>query len=103
MSGATVADFLGYWEREGEAYVRHGDYDWMAGLVPGRRVLEIGCGVGHSTQALLRRGLSVLAVDSLPACLDATRRSCCRPTWPDSTTASAPGLPPSRRMSSSAG
>lgn len=73
MSGATVADFLGYWEREGEAYVRHGDYDWMAGLVPGRRVLEIGCGVGHSTQALLRRGLSVLAVDSLPACLDATR------------------------------
>jgi cyclopropane fatty-acyl-phospholipid synthase-like methyltransferase len=46
MSGATVADFLAYWEVEGERYVKRGDYEWMAGLVPGRRVLEIGCGVG---------------------------------------------------------
>ena len=44
MSGATVAEFIGYWEGEGQAYVRHGDYEWMASLVPGRRVLEIGKG-----------------------------------------------------------
>ena len=62
MSGATVADFLAYWEAEGERYARHGDYEWMAGLVPGRRVLEIGCGPGFSTQALAARGLAVLAV-----------------------------------------
>lgn len=73
MSGATVAEFLGYWEEEGLAYVRRGDYDWMAGLVPGRKVLEIGCGVGYATQALAARGLSVLAIDSLPECLEATR------------------------------
>lgn len=73
MSGATVADFIGYWEEEGAAYVRRGDYEWMAALVPGRRVLEIGCGVGYATQALAARGLSVLAVDSLLECLDATR------------------------------
>lgn len=73
MSGATVAEFLGYWEEEGLAYVRRGDYDWMAGLVPGRKVLEIGCGVGYATQALAARGLSVLAIDSLPECLAATR------------------------------
>ena len=74
MSGQTVAEFMAYWEAEGLAYVRRGDYDWMAALVPGKRVLEIGCGVGFSTAALLRRGLAVLAVDSLVECLDATRQ-----------------------------
>lgn len=73
MSGATVAEFIGYWEIEGQAYVRRGDYEWMASLVPGRRVLEIGCGVGFATQALVARGLSVLALDSLPECLAAAQ------------------------------
>ena len=72
MSGATVAEFIAYWQGEGDNYVRHGDYDWMAALVPGRRVLEIGCGLGFGTQALAARGLAVLAVDSLDACLQAT-------------------------------
>lgn len=72
MSAAAVADFLAYWASEGEAYVRRGDYEWMAALVPGRRVLEIGCGLGFGTQALAARGLAVLAVDSLPECLTAT-------------------------------
>ena len=69
VSGTTVAEFLGYWETEGAAYVRHGDYDWMASLVPGKRVLEIGCGLGFGTQALAARGLAVLAVDTLEECL----------------------------------
>jgi SAM-dependent methyltransferase len=73
MSGATVTEFLDYWRNEGEAYVRCGDYDWMAGLVPGRRVLEIGCGLGFGTAALGARGLEVLAIDSLAECLAATR------------------------------
>lgn len=73
MSGATVAEFIGYWETEGQSYVRRGDYAWMAALVPGRRVLEIGCGVGFATQALAARGLTVLALDALPECLVATR------------------------------
>lgn len=72
MSGANVDEFIAYWEKEGESYVRRGDYDWMAGLVAGRRVLEIGCGVGYATQALLARGCTVLAIDTLPACLAAT-------------------------------
>lgn len=74
MSGATVAEFIGYWEDEGQAYVRHGDYAWMASLVPGLRILEIGCGVGFSTQALARRGLKILSIDSLEACLAMTRQ-----------------------------
>lgn len=74
MSGATIADFIGYWEVEGQNYVRRGDYEWMASLVPGRRVLEIGSGVGFATQALAARGLSVLALDALAECLEATRQ-----------------------------
>ncbi|MDP3539093.1 MAG: methyltransferase domain-containing protein [Azonexus sp.] len=73
MSGATVAEFIGYWEAEGQSYVRRGDYEWMAALVPGKRVLEIGCGVGFATQALAARGLSVLAIDSLGECIEASR------------------------------
>lgn len=74
MSGATLTDFIAYWEVEGENYAKRGDYDWMADRVPGRRVLEIGCGVGYGTLALVRRGLAVLAVDSLAQCLEITRR-----------------------------
>lgn len=72
MSGATVAEFIAYWEGEGQAYVRRGDYAWMAALVPGQRILEIGCGIGFGTQALVDRKLDVLAIDSLPECLSAT-------------------------------
>ena len=73
MSGATIVEFLAYWKNEGEAYVRRGDYEWMAAQVPGQRVLEIGCGLGFGTQALVGRGLAVLAIDTLPECLAATR------------------------------
>lgn len=72
MSGATVAEFIDYWEVEGQSYVRRGDYDWMAAQVPGQRVLEIGCGVGFATQALAARGLKVLALDTLAECLAAS-------------------------------
>lgn len=74
MSGVDIADFIAYWQREGEVYARRGDYAWMAGLVPGQRVLEIGCGVGFGSEALLRRGLAVLALDALPECLAATEQ-----------------------------
>jgi len=73
VSGATVSEFLDYWRQEGEAYVRAGDYEWMASLVPGERILEVGCGLGFGSAALVAHGLEVLAIDSLPECLAATR------------------------------
>jgi SAM-dependent methyltransferase len=72
VSGATVSEFLAYWRNEGEVYTRRGDYEWMASLVPGKRVLEIGCGLGFGTEALVARDLAVLTIDSVPECLAAT-------------------------------
>ena len=73
MSGATVSEFIAYWVAEGQNYARRGDYEWMAALLPVKRILEIGCGPGFGTQALIDRGLSVLVVDSLPECLSLTQ------------------------------
>ncbi len=74
MRGKSVADFLSYWEEEGQAYVRRGDYAWMAERIPVGRVLEVGCGLGFATQALSARGCPVLALDSLDECLALTHQ-----------------------------
>jgi SAM-dependent methyltransferase len=39
----------------------------VAGLQPGSRVLEVGCGTGKATTALAERGLAVLALEPHPA------------------------------------
>ena len=41
--------------------------DRFVGLLPGRRVLEIGCGGGRDSRALLARGLELVATDASPA------------------------------------
>jgi SAM-dependent methyltransferase len=73
MKQEALEEFITYWEAEGARYARAGDYAWMAEQLPGRRVLEIGCGVGFGTVALAGRGLEVLALDRLDACLAAAR------------------------------
>ena len=45
-----------------------------AGLRPGVRVLEIGCGTGLFTEMLAERGADVLAVDISPDLIDIARR-----------------------------
>lgn len=72
----NVAEFLAYWEDEGEAYFRRGDYAWMAAQVAGLRVLEIGCGPGFGTAALIQAGCRVLVLDTLDECLAAARQRC---------------------------
>lgn len=75
MSSTEEQGFIAYWEEEGAAYARRGDYAWMAQQLPPAvgRVLEIGCGVGFGTQALIERGYEVIAVDQMPVCLEAVR------------------------------
>jgi ubiquinone/menaquinone biosynthesis C-methylase UbiE len=45
-----------------------------AGLAPGARVLEIGCGTGQLTTALAQRGLQVEAIDPGPRMVEIARR-----------------------------
>ncbi len=41
---------------------------------PGTRVLDLGCGLGGTTMALLRRGLDAWGIDPSPALIEAARR-----------------------------
>lgn len=41
-----------------------------AGLEPGQRILEVGCGLGRYTMPLLQRGLSLTAIDLSPVMLE---------------------------------
>ncbi|MDR0529275.1 MAG: class I SAM-dependent methyltransferase [Zoogloeaceae bacterium] len=74
-------DFLARWEEEGKAHQAYGDYDWMADRLPPdvTTVLEIGCGAGYSTLALLKKGYSVLALDNREECLSRAAESGERP------------------------
>jgi ubiquinone/menaquinone biosynthesis C-methylase UbiE len=45
-----------------------------AGLGPGSRVLEVGCGTGQLTEGLTRFGFEVTAIDIGPSMIEAARR-----------------------------
>jgi SAM-dependent methyltransferase len=65
------ADYAQRWQDNSLAHDEAGDYDWMASQLPvgTRRVLEVGCGSGRSTHALVRAGASVVSVDENPHCI----------------------------------
>lgn len=63
------------WRQEAEKHQRAGDYDWMAGLVGGTRVLEIGCGAGFGTAALARAAARRLLVVEREAGIMAAARA----------------------------
>jgi SAM-dependent methyltransferase len=49
--------------------------DWLLGAFPGaRRALDVGCGTGHFTGWLARRGLEPIGLDRAPAMLAVLRR-----------------------------
>lgn len=64
---------LARWRAESAALERAGAYDWLTARIDAQRVLEIGCGFGASTAALVRGGKSVFALDSRIDCLEATQ------------------------------
>jgi len=50
-------------------------YDWMIERIDNKKyVLEVGCGTGYSTLALLQAGYHVVAVDNNSKCLNKARK-----------------------------
>lgn len=80
MNGLTNAldesleSTLRRWREESAQLERSGAYAWLASRVSGQRVLEIGCGFGASTAALVDAGKTVFALDNRLDCLEATQR-----------------------------
>lgn len=67
---------LARWSSESADLKRQGAYDWLCQRINPSvtRVLEIGCGFGISTEALMRHGKSVFALDNRMDCLEAARK-----------------------------
>jgi ubiquinone/menaquinone biosynthesis C-methylase UbiE len=65
--GARLQDVI-YQQRQAAVL----EYVAAADLAPDASALEIGCGAGHLTVALVGRDLNVVAVDASPAMVDAT-------------------------------
>lgn len=68
-----LADTLARWSAESADLEKQGAYNWLCGRVSADRVLEIGCGFGHSTAALAKHGKTLFALDNRMDCLEATR------------------------------
>lgn len=63
-------DYANQWDASAEFFYRKGYYSWMAQAVKEfHTVLEVGCGTGYSTLALLEEGHRVIAVDCNPECI----------------------------------
>ncbi|TCR69809.1 class I SAM-dependent methyltransferase [Bosea sp. BK604] len=85
MSGkdATTLDF---YAAEAEAYAARGQAasqdrlaSFLAALPPGGRVLELGCGAGQDSQAMLARGFDVTPSDGSPELAKQAERRLGRP------------------------
>lgn len=61
------------WRSESSELEHNGTYPWLVSRIASQRVLEIGCGFGASTAALVQGGKSVFVLDNRMDCLEATR------------------------------
>ena len=68
-----LPDTLMRWSNEAADLEKQGAYDWLSSRVCADRVLEIGCGFGHSTAALAKHGKTIFALDNRMDCLEAAR------------------------------
>src|SRR5437870_700415 len=59
--------YIAEWQPSADQHATDGDYEWMSSALEGYdKILEIGCGTGQSTMALLRRGHSVVSIEENP-------------------------------------
>ena len=68
-------EYVKSWGVNSNDHLAQGHYAWMAAKLDGYPVtLEIGCGIGHSTLALLKQGHRIVCVEENPHCIAATQR-----------------------------
>ncbi|SKC80005.1 class I SAM-dependent methyltransferase [Maledivibacter halophilus] len=58
------------WDKSSAFFYNNNDYNWMCGLIKSyNTVLEIGCGTGYSTLALIKNGHKVIAIEKNEYCM----------------------------------
>ena len=59
------------WDISAQYFYNKGYYSWMADKLTGyKNVLEVGCGTGYSTLALVEKGYRVIVVEKNPECIN---------------------------------
>ena len=63
------------WEVDAKHFFEKSYYDWMAeGVAESKNILEIGCGAGYSTLALLNNNHKVISIEENSFCIDKTEK-----------------------------
>jgi SAM-dependent methyltransferase len=64
------------WSKSSKTYRDNGYYNWCLNSIKGKlRILEIGCGVGHSTVEIVRDNHIVISIEENPFMLDLAEKN----------------------------
>jgi len=67
----TSLQYAQEWQQSAEAFFSASHYNWMSEqLGDAKKVIEVGCGCGASTEALVRAGRQVLVIESNQHCAE---------------------------------
>lgn len=67
---ADNRSFVEKWTINGKDLIEQGIYEWASEMLdPYSRILEVGCGTGHSTLLLVTMGHKVFAIDNNNECI----------------------------------
>lgn len=71
MSDKEKQKYADEWNESAKFFYENKDYSWMCNCINGYgTVLEVGCGTGQSTLALLENGHKVIAIEKNNYCID---------------------------------
>lgn len=84
IARASQVGTAAYYERNADAFVARTELldvsetraRFLAKLTTGASILDVGCGSGRDTEAFVRQGFRVTALDASRAMLEAMRRRC---------------------------
>lgn len=66
-----MKEYAEQWDVSAKYFYDKGYYTWMANSLKGHNnILEVGCGTGFSTLALIEEGFTVIAIDKNSECIE---------------------------------